>query len=369
MKLFKCSNCGQLVYFENTHCEHCQSLLGFNADDLQMTSILRAEDTFWMSKGNSGIRYRYCANHEYGVCNWLVPAESESPFCKACALNRTIPNLSKPEYIQHWRVIEFAKHRLIYSLLRMKLPLISKAEDAEKGLCFDFVADGHSVSNERILTGHSNGLITLNIAEADDIIREQTRKLMDEMYRTVLGHFRHEIGHYYWERLINNSADLDAFRQLFGDERADYGAALRIHYSKGPSEEWRAHYISSYASVHPWEDWAESWAHYMHIVDTLETAYSFGFSVDPRGIQTAAPLRTEIKADPYRVKDFDHIMQLWLPLTFTMNSISRSMGLQDLYPFIINQRVQEKLTFIHNIINKNGHSSYMMVGSQDLLML
>jgi hypothetical protein len=234
----------------------------------------------------------------------------------------------------------------------MKLPLVSKMKDEAKGLCFDFVADENNEYNQRVLTGHNNGVITLNISEADDIVRERTRKLMDELYRTVLGHFRHEIGHYYWERLINNSAYIETFRQLFGDERADYSEALKVHYSKGPSEDWREQFISSYASVHPWEDWAETWAHYMHIVDTLDTAYAFGLNVDPRGIRTSAPLHAEIKADPYQVKDFETIMQLWLPLTFTMNSISRSMGLQDLYPFIINPKVMEKLKFIHNIINE-----------------
>jgi hypothetical protein len=234
----------------------------------------------------------------------------------------------------------------------MKLPLVNKVENAEKGLCFDFIADENTEGNQKILTGHNKGVITLNIAEADDILREQTRKMMDEMYRTVLGHFRHEIGHYYWERLINNTDHINSFRELFGDERADYGAALQEHYSKGPSEDWRGQYISSYASVHPWEDWAETWAHYMHIVDALETAYSFGLSVDPQGLRTAASLRAEIKADPYRVKDFETIMQLWLPLTFTMNSISRSMGLKDMYPFIINSKVRGKLAFIHKIINR-----------------
>lgn len=350
MKLFKCSNCGQLLYFENTFCEQCKSLLGFNSDDLQLSSLSVDKDVFKIQGIKSRNRYRYCANHEPGVCNWLVPVGNESPFCKACELNRTIPDLSDPEHVQQWRVIEFAKHRVIYSLLRMKLPLVSKVKDPENGLCFDFIADGGGDGSQKVLTGHNNGVITLNIDEADDLKREETRKLMDEMYRTVLGHFRHEIGHYYWEQLIQNSPHIQAFRDLFGDERVDYAEALQQHYNKGTPEDWRDHYISAYASMHPWEDWAETWAHYMHIVDTLETAYSFGLSVDPRGIRTTAPLRAEIKADPYRVNDFETIMQLWLPLTFAMNSISRSMGMHDLYPFIINPKVREKLEFIHRVI-------------------
>jgi hypothetical protein len=351
MKLFKCATCGQLIYFENTWCEKCGSPLGFVSENLQLVSLsLDKNGKYRSNEKRSAVRYRYCANYEQGVCNWLVPDDQDSVFCKACELNHTIPNLSQPEHVQRWKVLEVAKHRLVYSLLRMKLPLVSKTADEERGLYFDFVSDEDKEGNEKIFTGHNQGLITINIAEADDIEREMARKSMHEIYRTVLGHFRHEIAHYYWDQLINGTPYQEGFRALFGDEGIDYKEALKKHYEQGAPPDWNTRYISAYASTHPWEDWAETWAHYMHIVDTLETAYSFGLSIDPRGMRTAASLSAEIKADPYQVKDIETILQLWLPLTFAMNSLNRSMGLPDLYPFVIAPAVLEKMKFIHGVV-------------------
>lgn len=347
MKLFNCLHCGQLLYFENSRCEKCGYLLGFFSTELVLYPLVNNEDdTFNLYNGNTKNRYRYCTNHFYGVCNWIIPSGNDSPYCEACQLNHIIPDLSLPEFRQRWNKIEAAKHRLIYSILRLKLPIINKNQDAQKGLSFDFIADEKQGERRRILTGHSDGLITLNIEEADDVDREQARKAMDEVYRTLLGHFRHEIGHYYWDRLIDNTTYLNKFRQLFGDERKDYVKSLQEHYEKGPAANWRNDYISAYASTHPWEDWAETWAHYMHILDTLETAHAFGLSVHPA---TASDLKATLNFDPYEQKNFDTIIQHWLPLTFAMNSLNRGMGLSDLYPFIITEKVQDKLAFIHDV--------------------
>ena len=352
MKLFNCSHCGQLIYFENTHCEQCGLRLGFETENLELVALQEETNGLFSIQGQpTSLHYRYCANYQHGVCNWLIPASSDLPFCNACELNRIIPDLGNPEYVQEWKTIETAKHRLVYSLLRMRLPLLSKTVNEETGLAFDFVADTNLPKNEKILTGHDNGLITINIAEADDIKREMTRKSMQEVYRTVLGHFRHEIAHYYWDRLIADTDKISEFRSLFGDERLDYGMALRIHYEQGPAPDWQKNFISSYASVHPWEDWAETWAHYMHIVDTLETAYSFGLTVGSHGQHTGDSLQAEIKKDPYRINNFEKIIHLWLPLTFAMNSLNRSMGLNDLYPFVISPPVMEKMKFIHSVIS------------------
>ncbi|WP_234734106.1 zinc-binding metallopeptidase family protein [Tellurirhabdus bombi] len=349
MKLFKCTHCGQLLFFENGFCERCKYPLGFVSQQLQLLPLeVAGPDTFRIY--NQGpFLYRYCANHQYGVCNWLVADGSQTPYCKACTLNRTIPNLSKAEYLQRWRVIEVAKHRLVYTLRRMKLPLVSKTTDPDKGLSFDFLADENPGHSPRILTGHSRGLITINIAEADDIEREMARRAMDEPYRTVLGHFRHEVGHYYWDQLIDHSDHLTACRELFGDERQNYAEALKQHYRKGPARGWNQHFISAYASAHPWEDWAETWAHYMHILDTLETAYDFGLSVHPRIIEERTILSSEVKIDPYDPENFEMLISLWLPLCFAMNSLNRSMGHSDLYPFVIPPLVMQKLSFIHRV--------------------
>ena len=218
---------------------------------------------------------------------------------------------------------------------------------------FDFLSDRNATDGQRILTGHDNGLITINIAEADDIYREMSRNQMNEVYRTLLGHFRHEIGHYYWDVLIGRTDKLFPFRNLFGDERADYGFALQQYYSNNYSKIWKKQFISKYASAHPWEDWAETWAHYMHIVDTLETADSFGLNVRPRVVKPEDDMNTSF-VDPYTVTNFDEIIDMWLPLTFAMNSLNRSMGLRDLYPFVISRTIKEKLRFIHEIVKEAG---------------
>ncbi|MDF7813149.1 putative zinc-binding peptidase [Hymenobacter sp. YC55] len=359
MQLFKCTHCGQLLYFENDKCEKCQYPLGFESQQLRLLPLVPEPDgsTFRLYGATepTAPTYTYCHNHTEQACNWLVPAGNATPFCTACALNHTIPNLEQPEHRARWQRLEVAKHRLVYSLLRMGLPVVSKAVDPERGLWFDFLADPNKEGGERVMTGHDEGLITINIAEADDIEREMARKAMAEMYRTLLGHFRHEVGHYYWDRLIDNTLHLTEFRALFGDEQEDYGEALKRHYAQGPPTDWAQHFISSYASSHPWEDWAETWAHYLHIVDTLQTAHAFGLSVNPVVAETHQHLQATIEEEPYEQDDFQRIMDQWLPLTFAMNSLNRSMGQPDSYPFIIRPAVVEKMSFIHRVCQEAGH--------------
>jgi hypothetical protein len=337
-----------VLYFENSRCEKCQFPLGFEATRRQLLPLQAEADGsgFRLYGEPGGLTYSYCANHAHGVCNWLVPAGSPTPYCTACALNRTIPDLSQPGYLGRWRSLEVAKHRLVYSLLCLHLPVVSKAVYPEQGLQFDFKAD--ESPEQRVLTGHDNGLITINIAEADAMEREQARQAMNEVYRTVLGHFRHEVGHYYWDRLIADAPPLEEYRQLFGDERTDYAAALQKHYASGPAPGWPQHFISAYASSHPWEDWAETWAHYLHILDTLQTAHAFGLRLDPLDTAPEQGLRAAIQ-DPYQQADFSAIMAMWLPLTFALNSLNRSMGQPDPYPFIISPAVVGKLAFIHKV--------------------
>ncbi len=352
MKLFKCTHCGQLVYFENTFCTRCGYPLGYLAEDQQLYALDNHPETisYFLITENNKKAYQYCANHQYGVCNWMVEKESPNVYCSACNLNGIIPNLSQPEYLLRWNVIENAKHRLVYALQCLKLPLVNKYQDPEKGLQFDFLAS----DSKKVLTGHDDGLITINIAEADDIEREMARRAMDEVYRTLLGHFRHEVGHYYWDRLIDNSPYINRYREIFGDERDDYEEALKRHYKNGAPVNWNVNFISAYASSHPWEDWAESWAHYMHIMDTLETAYAFGISVHPFIAPAARQLEADINNNPYEIQSFERILEMWLPLTFAMNSLNRSMGVRDPYPFIISGKVAEKLSFIHEVCHPAG---------------
>jgi len=355
MKLFKCDHCGQPVYFENTFCVQCNASLGFDPGLMDLVALQPVGDNSYTIFENEGkiisstTRYKYCSNKQYNVCNWLLPNDSESQFCIACNLNRTIPDISQPDHLGKWTRIEVAKHRLVYSLLRFNLPVISKFQDEVTGIAFDFMAENKQ-GTKRLLTGHDHGLITLNIDEADDAIREMARNQMDEVYRTVLGHFRHEIGHYYWDQLIKDTNRLQDFRSLFGDETTDYTEALNQHYSKPASHAWSEKFISAYASAHPWEDWAETWAHYMHIVDTMETAYSFGMTLNPRVADPEYEMSARLNIDPYTSKSIEDIIERWIPLSFVMNSLNRAMGMKDSYPFVINVEVKRKLSFIHETI-------------------
>ena len=355
MKLFECQHCGQLLFFENTLCERCGRVLGYLAEQTMLSALAAAGGDRWHPLFAPDETVRLCANAAYRTCNWLVPADGPEAFCRACRLNRTIPDLDAPQNLLLWQRLEAAKHRLVYGLLRLGLPLVSRFENAEQGLAFDFLAGPDTAFQEgpQVITGHAQGLITIDISEADDAERERHRRDMAEPYRTLLGHFRHEIGHHYWERLVRNGVWHGAFRELFGDERRDYGSALEAHYANGPQPDWQEHYVSSYAGAHPWEDFAETWAHYLHIVDTLETAEAFALRIRPRAGRDPV-LAMEVDFDPYRQGDFDAIVEAWLPLTYAVNSLNHSMGQPDLYPFVLAPAVMGKLRFVHGLIHRSG---------------
>jgi hypothetical protein len=350
MRLFACQSCRQLVYFENVSCTRCGAVLGFAPDVLQVVALEPAGDAGWRPIVGGGT-YRHCTNRaQHDVCNWLVPADDSEPFCIACRLNQTIPDLSVPGNPVLWQRLETEKRRLVYSLLRLGLPVVPQRQDPV-GLAFEFLADTAPSFSEsgRVLTGHASGLITLNVAEADPVVREQMRARMAEPYRTILGHFRHESGHYYWDRLVQDGPRLGEVRALFGDDTQDYSAALEQHYQSGPPADWPERCVSAYASMHAWEDWAETWAHYLHIVDTTETATEFGLSVRPK-VGSSADLFVDAGMDPYREPDFRVILAHWLPLTYALNSLNRSMGHDLVYPFVLPGPVIDKLELVHRIV-------------------
>ena len=355
MRLFTCKSCGQLVYFENTSCTRCGSILGFNAENLEMESFTATEDGLLqtVNADKKSPAFKYCANGiNYNVCNWVVHATETNELCVACRLNRTIPDLSVPNNRELWAKIETEKRRLIYSVLVLGLPVAPESTDAPK-LAFDFLADTMPTFQEtqRVITGHADGLITLNIKEADSAIREKMREQMAEPYRTLLGHFRHESGHYYWDLLVRDSEWLQPVRELFGDDTIDYGEALKTHYENGPAADWQSQFVSAYASTHPWEDWAETWAHYLHITDTLETAHEFGIKVKPQ-VSNSKDLQTDVEINVYDSKNFNNILKHWLPLSYALNSLSRSVGHQHVYPFVLAEPVIKKLDLVHRIVQK-----------------
>ena len=324
MKLFKCQHCSQVLYYENVRCEQCAHRLGYlPAENTLVTLEPNGND--WTPITRPEQSYRFCVNAAHEVCNWLVAADTTDRFCLACRHNRTIPDLSIAANLAPWQRLETAKHRLFYTLLRLGLPLTTRAEDPGHGLAFDFLADTPAASGPKVMTGHDDGVITLALIEADDAEREKRRIQMGEPYRTLLGHFRHEVGHHFWDILVRNGGRLDQCRVLFGDDTEDYNAALQRHYASGAPADWQERFISAYASSHPWEDFAETWAHYLHIVDTVEMAGAFGVRVDPK-VDADENLTAVIDFDPHATGNFDRLIGSWLPLTFAMNSLNRCMG-------------------------------------------
>jgi hypothetical protein len=345
MRVFTCGNCGQLVYFENSRCERCGSELGFLPDSLALVALQPTTEGEGLAPlGASHDPVQRCANTQTAACNWLTPV-GPATLCASCELGRRIPDLDVPENVTLWRAAETAKRRLVYALLRFGLPL---AAPSGPRLVFDILSD--AAEDEPVLTGHADGLVTINLAEADPAERERRRADLGEAYRTLLGHFRHEVGHFYWDALVRDGGPIEAFRALFGDDRLDYAAALRRHYETGAPADWQAAFVSPYATMHPWEDFAETWAHYLHIVDALDTAAAFGLKVDP-AVSPDAGLNAEIEGDPYRAASIEALVADWLPLSYAVNSLNRSLGQPDLYPFVLTEPAIAKLGFVHDLIH------------------
>ncbi len=330
MRDFLCPNCGQRLAFENSLCLNCGSGLGFDlaAKDFVVVGLDGAT-----SEVPSQVR---CANLHVASCNWVVAADAPGGLCVSCALTRTRPSDQDVAALPEFAAAEAAKRRLVVELTELRLPITGRDKDPEFGLCFDLLSSEH----EQVMTGHDNGVITLDLAESDDVHREQLRVSMAEPYRTLLGHFRHEIGHYYFSVLAENGAPRADFERLFGDPDLDYQEALDRHYSTGAPAGWEDIYVSSYATMHPAEDWAETFAHYLHIRDTIDTAAAFGFA--PAGATVDRPLAGDT--------GFDRIIELWLPLSWSLNMINRSMGHQDLYPFVLAPAVLEKMRLVHRLV-------------------
>jgi hypothetical protein len=354
MKVFTCQGCGQLVYFENMGCERCGRRLGYLPEQ-GMLSAVDPDGALWVALAAPGARYRFCANWEYGVCNWLVAAADDSAFCAACSHNGTVPDIHFAPNLILWQRIEEAKRRLFYTLLKLRLPVPTAAGGDPEPLVFNFLTDPPVAEGTRVFTGHDNGVITISLREADDAERERMRTAMGEPYRTLLGHFRHEIGHYYWDRLVRDGGRLDEFRALIGDERANYAEAVQRHYADGPPADWQQSFVSAYATTHPWEDWAETWAHYFHIVDAGDGG-RLGLKVSPRASDEPT-LEAEIDFDPHRARGMSRLIEAWLPLTFAVNSLNRAMGQPDLYPFVLPAAAIEKLTYVHRVIHRANVAS------------
>lgn len=339
MKRFFCQ-CGNEVFFHNLFCMNCGRDLGYDSDVQTLWSGEIARDGIFHTQTSEGKErtFKLCGNRETSVrCNWFLPnqtdCETEQCQCIACRTTQTVPDQSLPQNVRRWKRLEKSKRQLFNTLLDLNL----LPPEGDPHITFDYLEDQRSNPNvaiEHVLTGHCDGLITLNAAEADEGFLHTMKEQMQERYRTLLGHYRHEIGHYYWLKLIAPyPVRLARFRSVFGDESEDYQAALQKYYDK-KQRHWRNRFISQYASSHPHEDWAETWAHYLHMVDTLETAVSYGLSIyQPK------------------LNDFDQWFTEWGRVTQIMNGLNRSMGLANPYPFVVSPIVQGKLRFIDELVD------------------
>jgi len=330
MRSFRCS-CGNRVYFENDRCLVCGQDLAFDPSTMALRVV--------------GASDRRCAHHAYpGTCNWL--ADDDNAFCPACSLNEIIPDLSDTQRVRLYYEVEKSKRRLLFTLMELGLPVEGRAEKAD-GLAFRILADArlaesdaNFAAHDEVTTGHAQGEITINLLEADPRLRLQMRLAMKESYRTLIGHFRHESGHYYWQRLVAHGDGLEAFRARFGDERRHYQDSLDAYYRDGPPPDWENEYVVAYACSHPLEDFAECWGHYLHMVDTLQTAADSGLAIGDARFADPVGARTP----------FHEIIDQWRALATAMNDLNRSMGLDDPYPFSLSEPVIGKLDFVHGIV-------------------
>ncbi|MBM9462754.1 putative zinc-binding metallopeptidase [Aeromicrobium sp. YIM 150415] len=328
MRAFTCRVCDSALYFENSVCVTCGSQLGFSRAERAIVPLSADDGTYTDA---SGLRWTRCANLGLSGCTWLT--EDPEGLCFSCSLTRIRPNDADLAGLSAFGIAEQAKRRLIVELDDLGLPIIPRQADPENGLAFDLL----SSTNEEVTIGHADGVITIDLAEGNDAYRERLREQLDEPYRTMLGHFRHEIGHYYEPILIDDDELRARYRELFGDERADYQAEIDRHYAQGPPEDWPERYISAYATMHPFEDFAETFAHVLHITDSVDTASAYGLvTVDPSAFTVFRDLVTGV----------------WIPLSTALNQINQSMGKEPLYPFVLAPGVLDKLEFVASLIGR-----------------
>ncbi len=352
MLSFACA-CGQPLFFDNLRCLGCGAQVGYDPRGLRLGPMDAGPGGVWSLRGDERRplpTFRFCAHREApSACNWMLPADDGGSTCAACRTVRTIPDLARPRNPERFRELESAKRRVLCNLQSVGVPIVPRSADPQHGLAFDFLESLEG--KPPVMTGHVSGAITINVAEAEDDYRERNRDALREPYRTLVGHLRHELGHYYWDVLVWNTRWLEPCRALFGDERADYGQSLQRHYSEGPPAGWQQRFISNYAASHPWEDWAETWAHYLHLRSTLETVASYRLDVSAVALKIT-PFGPDTLYQPDAAGEaFLGWINAWVVLTTVMNETARSMGQPDIYPFVLNAPVVTKLHFVHCVVH------------------
>jgi hypothetical protein len=333
MRVFSCGRCGCQVPFAVQECGTCGAALGYVSEDRTVRVLSPSNDpATYEVVGHDGWWWR-CMNSAWG-CNWMLTAGSDTVWCRSCRLTRGRPDGERPDAVEAWGKAEAAKRGLVHQLDTLGLAFQSRSTSTPDGLVFDLV----HIPGERGVTGHFDGVVTLDLAEADDRYRDGLRLQLGESFRTLIGHLRHEVGHYFWTRLVGRSDYLSSFRGMFGDERLDYREAVAAYYSGG-ARSWDAGlHVTAYAASHPLEDWAETFAHYLHIVDAADTAIAH--ELVPADVAMAA-------AEALATGDFGDVLDVWRPINVAITAIAESVGSAAIYPFEPSGDVVDKLAFVH----------------------
>lgn len=315
MRIFDCPVCGENLFFENTACA-CGAEVAYDPD---RASFVQA--------------FTPCANRDQIRCNWI--AEGDAGLCRACAMTEVIPDIGGPENVSLWAEAELAKRWVLANLARWGW--FTSGDDGRRPV-FRLLSEQTSAGEAPVSMGHADGIVTINVTEANPAERARRRVELGEPLRTMIGHFRHELGHFFFTRLTDRSDFTEVFRDIFGNEQADYAAALQRHYADGAPADWQNNYVSAYSSAHPHEDWAECFAHLLHLTDIVDSFVAAGLDSD----EAPAP-----DYDPYDETDTDRLITFGAELGIALNHVNRSMGLPDIYPFVLSRPIRDKLAFVH----------------------
>ncbi|MGM0912911.1 MAG: zinc-binding metallopeptidase family protein [Pseudomonadota bacterium] len=278
----------------------------------------------------------FCVNREVIGCNWIAPRQGA--FCRSCAMTALAPDPSIPDAMPNWAQTEAAKRWVLDNLGRWNW---FRPEDPGAPPVFHMLAEGPTP----VAMGHAGGVVTISVAEADTVLRTTRREALEEPYRTMIGHMRHEISHMLWWRLSLREDFLEAFRAMFGDEREDYPSALQQYFHDGPPPGWQSSFLTSYASAHPHEDWAETAAHLLHLTDITDSFVAASLS---------SPELPSPNWDPYMEPDAERLIHVAASLVARVNHVNRSMGLSDLYPFVLSDAARQKLAFVHDWLRRGA---------------
>ncbi len=347
MRGFACPVCHNFTPFESDRCPNCQASVGLHLPSKSMIATVRDSAVV------DGQRWVRCTQSGNLGCNWLVPEEQaveQRGRCLADSLIRREP--APDDTMAREKLVPTAQalRRLIYQLTDIGLP-VEPFWRRDGGLAFDLLSS--YTTGDKVLIGHADGVITIDLVETLDAYRETLRVALGEPYRTMLGHFRHEVGHYYQNILVEKGSGamqyLQECRELFGDERTSYSDQIARHYTFGAPDQWQDSFISEYATMHPWEDFAECFAHYLHITDTIDTCREAGMVLTADKVRFTVPRDIEA-LESYADVPVERLLFDWKWMSMFFNRVNTAMGKNPLYPFIIPPPVIAKLGFVHRVI-------------------